>query len=333
MARQLFAAALALAHCATALLDGYVEKTVVEHVVLAGKLNAGVVGNVLAEASTTDPGLLACATADVILSSCIAKGVLETTAPTASAKACLCCYQDYELVEEYSSCASYIYNSFRTQTEAFSTVSQLYEICDAVGTCGAPAPPTRAPTQSVPSAPATTRGQTTQAPKAPVGCTSFINIYTSCSDEIPNFTKASDESLVECFCYDNRGNYNTRFDDYAASCAPWAKTEVPEDYEAISYLADFCEAFPPVTSAGVSITTRRPSTRSSLLGGGGDSSVGPLGEGISVSPPATRQSASSTTTVTTRNSAAFGHRAPTPPGIVAWAANLATVVVGYFFLI
>ena len=30
--------------------------------------------------------------------------------------------------------------------------------------------------------------------------------------------------------YDLLGNYNTKFDDYADSCAPFAKTAIPEEY-------------------------------------------------------------------------------------------------------
>ena len=122
--------ALALARGATAILDDYVNVNVnvVETVIPKG-FNIHVVNHVLAEApTTTDPALNACVSAGVVLSSCAAAGYLDDAASTASAKACLCCYGGLELVDEYSSCASYVSASLPTETEVYSSMFKPSEL-------------------------------------------------------------------------------------------------------------------------------------------------------------------------------------------------------------
>lgn len=127
MARLLFAA-LALGQCATALLDGVVNVVrIQEDTLLAGNnLNVKVVKEVVVAADANDPEISACATADAVLASCVSSGLLQTTAPTASAKACLCCHSGIEVVDKYSSCATYIAKSFPTQSAAYSSKSRSF---------------------------------------------------------------------------------------------------------------------------------------------------------------------------------------------------------------
>jgi len=124
MARLVFAA-LALGQCATALLDGFVNVVrIQEDTLLAGtNLNVKVVKGIVVAADANDPEISACATADAVLASCVSSGLLQTTAPTASAKACLCCRGGVEIVNKYSSCATYISKSFPTQSAAYSSRS------------------------------------------------------------------------------------------------------------------------------------------------------------------------------------------------------------------
>jgi len=111
--------------------------------------------------------------------------------------------------------------------------------------------------------------------------------------------------------------YNTRFDNYASSCAPFAKTAVPEDYSIISALATFCQEFPPQTTGG----------RATATGNAGG--LGGFGLGSTAS---TSTSASATTTVTVRSSQGLAGPAAVP-GVVAWIANLLTFVLSFFVLI
>ncbi|KAK0714559.1 hypothetical protein B0H67DRAFT_215001 [Lasiosphaeris hirsuta] len=317
MVRHLLSA-LTLARVATALLEGYVELVnVIEEVVLPG-INIHAVGGVIVAAATTDAGFSACATADVVLSSCVAAGYLDEGQPTAGAKSCLCCSSTHEFVSEYYTCASYIYEEFPTETEAYSTASLLYDVCETEA-CGAAA--TTTPKKS--SATATAIPETTLAPKAPAGCTSFVSIYASCSDEILGFTTVRASVAADCFCYDKRGDYNTKFDDYASSCLPWAKTEAPEDYEAISILATICEVFTP--TSGLSPTG---------IGGIGITAIGSKSESTSTtSTSSSSRAASSTVTVTVRSSSALAPGRAAPSGMVTWVANMATFVLGLFVLI
>ncbi|KAK1755839.1 hypothetical protein QBC47DRAFT_198026 [Echria macrotheca] len=301
---------------ATAILDKYVTVNYIEDILLAGPVNVKVVNKVVVAADVSDPEISACVTADAVLSSCVASGLLETTAPTASAKDCLCCYGGHEIVSDYSSCATYIAKSYPTETAAFSTVSVLYAIC-ATGTCpygGAAATPTLPPAAS--------RASTTSAP---AGCTSFVSIFNSCSDKLDGFSTLPLSDLASCFCYDKSGNYNTRFDNYASSCAPFAKTADPQDYSVISALGTFCEDYPPITDKSF-----KPSATLGGIGGGGIGGLG--GGGASLSAP-TSSSASATVTVTIKSSSALAPPGAAVPGFVAWAANLLTFVASFFILL
>jgi len=74
---------------------------------------------VIAAATTTDPGLLACVTAEAILDACFAQPGF-TDAPDASQASCLCCYSGTYLEPAYSSCASYISVSAPSDTSDYS---------------------------------------------------------------------------------------------------------------------------------------------------------------------------------------------------------------------
>ncbi|KAK3939848.1 hypothetical protein QBC46DRAFT_139199 [Diplogelasinospora grovesii] len=349
MGRQ-FLSALLLAQGASAFLDRLVNINAV---------NVHVIELVVAAASTTDPGLLACDTAGYIVSSCSAAGSLASTVPTASLEACLCCYKGAELAFEYSSCASYIANSVPKSTDAFTLASGVYSICAGAGTqlCdaagggggggggGGSTPKTSAVSSATRVASSTKQqAQTTAAAAAPAGCTSLINVYSSCSENVPNFTAQPASKLASCFCYDGSGTYNTKFDDYASSCAPWAKTADPTDYSLIQVFETFCAAFPPSqTAAGGAASTTPKSNASGSVGsgsggGGGFASIAGGGSsssstGGSGSGGSDTSSTTSRAAVTVTRSVAFAAPAAAPAGVITWVANLATFVLSFFFLI
>ncbi|KAK0643423.1 hypothetical protein B0T16DRAFT_181623 [Cercophora newfieldiana] len=278
---------LAVAGVAAAFLEEYVTVTHVEEVIFPGKININAVQGIMV-AAVTDAELSACASADVVLSACIASGYLDDAAPTASAKSCLCCYKGLTLSDEYSSCSTYIATSFPTETEAFTTISLLNDIC-ATGTCAA----------TTPTTPTGTSGTATAIP--PAGCTSFVSVYQSCTSKVPGWATIAGSKMADCLCYDLLGKYNTRFDDYASSCAPFAKTAVPSEYSIISALGDFCEAFPPRTTA---------------------KGTGAF-DGIGTKASTTAESASITVTVTAPASPASA-----PGGVaVPWAVGFASLLL------
>ncbi|KAM7198570.1 hypothetical protein V8F20_006100 [Naviculisporaceae sp. PSN 640] len=227
---------------------------------LGGKINNHAVATVIAAATTTDEGLLACATADAITSSCYFAGSFDLTVPIQTIQQCLCCYSSIELDEIYLSCASYIAYSEPTATEAFSIATSLYDICDLSGSCpviGAggggggggtlppdptspdpitptPTPPAPEPQPTVPPAPEIT---------APALCTSLASVWQACSKAIPGFSTAPVSELVDCFCYDKQGSYNTDVQDYADGCESWAKTSATSDYEVVTILQTFCDVY------------------------------------------------------------------------------------------
>ncbi|KAK3312418.1 hypothetical protein B0H66DRAFT_538706 [Apodospora peruviana] len=322
--------ALTLAHTAAALLDGHID--------------VNVVANVLAQATTTNEGLLACATADAILNSCYSAGSLEPTLPTATIANCLCCYQDVELDVVYLACASYVYYTEPTAVDAFSTASSLYEICDAAGTCRAPGgaaqptPPPAPPPPPPPEDPTTTIPPVVETPPAPPPdttpglvsvppvCNSLVDFYNGCSSAIPGFSTAPVGELASCFCYDGSGSYNTDIQDLADGCAPWAKTADPSDYTLIEVLQTFCDVYgaaaaepTPTTTSKLTLTnggggTTRTTADSGSGGGGNAAPFGSFafgnggtgGGGSSPTPTPTSSDSSPSAVVTITKTAASG---------------------------
>jgi len=293
--------ALALAGGATALLEQYVTVTHVEEVVFPGKINVAAVRPVVAAAAVTDAEISACASADVVLSACVASGYLDDGAPTASAKSCLCCYKGLTLIDEYSSCSTYISKSFPTETAAFATISLLYGICET-GTCAAGATP------------ASTRATTTPTVTPPAGCTSFVSVYESCTSKVPG---GAVTKMADCLCYDLVGKYNTKFDDYANSCAPFAKTAVPTEYSIISALGSFCKEFPP------------SSTHSTSKGGG----FGAIGTKPSTTSAPSASSFDTVVTVTAPAAPGGAAGGAAVPAVVVWIASFASFVLSFFVLV
>ena len=77
---------------------------------------------VVAAATTTDPGLMACATAEALADYCYSAGWLDATVPLQTEAACLCCYQGSYVANDFYSCASYIAASARTATAAYTSM-------------------------------------------------------------------------------------------------------------------------------------------------------------------------------------------------------------------
>lgn len=105
MVRRLLAA-LALAHGAAALLEGFVDVLVNVDVRIPKDIVAQAMG-----AATEDEAYNACSSIDSRLYDCYESGWLEPTAPAASVRNCLCCAGTAAIAESYSVCSSYIANS------------------------------------------------------------------------------------------------------------------------------------------------------------------------------------------------------------------------------
>ena len=110
MARRLLAA-LALAHGATALLDGFVDVLVeVNEVQVAPDIFAGI----MQAAAGSDDGYDACVTADAILSSCYDEAYSAPTPPADGGNRCVCCDGTTGNSAVFASCASYALTSATT---------------------------------------------------------------------------------------------------------------------------------------------------------------------------------------------------------------------------
>jgi hypothetical protein len=101
MARR-FLAALALAHSATALIEGPVDVLVKVDIQIPRDAFAD-----LRAAAAADDGSDACRAADDVLMECARAGHLDATTLSNDAVACICCAATTPISAVYSSCASY----------------------------------------------------------------------------------------------------------------------------------------------------------------------------------------------------------------------------------
>ncbi|KAL2131123.1 hypothetical protein VTI74DRAFT_5534 [Chaetomium olivicolor] len=317
MTRQ-FLAALALAHSASALLDGYVDVVVNVDVRVPANVAAGAVN-----AAAGYDGYVACLVADDRIDACYSSGVLASTAPAASAQSCICCAGTTPLAASYSACASYIANDVGQPdaSTVFEAVSRLWVGCSAASGnyCAGHTAAVNGPTKTA-TAPAVDI-------TVPPECSSMMTIYNSCSMEI-DFSTARAREAASCLCYDRSGSFNTEFEDYARTCAVFAKTVVPQDYTVMTRLATICEDYPASTSAKplqfTTVGTRTLSDRP-----------------VFVVPSSTSSTSLSTTQQTSNagqsaetTSTSSGLAAPAAvPGFLAWPANLLTFFLSFFILV
>jgi hypothetical protein len=103
MARR-FLAALALAHGAAALLEGFVDVLVeVNEVRVVPDVFAGI----MQAAAGSDNGYDACVAANDILTSCYNDALSAPTMPADGGNSCACCDDTTAISAVYASCASY----------------------------------------------------------------------------------------------------------------------------------------------------------------------------------------------------------------------------------
>ncbi|KAK4163197.1 hypothetical protein QBC43DRAFT_320151 [Cladorrhinum sp. PSN259] len=337
MAHRLLVA-LALAQASQAFLDDFVEVSVVKTEVFTfvppQNLEAEVIG--AQQQQTNNPGLTACSVANAVFSNCDNRGVLEATAPVASVRDCLCCFSSTALYPIYSSCASYVSNALPAQSTIYSAMSELWDACSALGTglCarGAAASPTLIGGGGPIATTTTTRVISTTAPPA---CTSVAVLLRSCSSKMgAAFSTARDYVVASCLCADAAGDPNTSIEDYASSCAPFAKTAATQDYDLVSILQTFCDANPlhstPTSGAGGGIVfTPIVATGTNGLGG---ISLTPTASGGGGESASTGTNAGANGPATTSSRPGDGNSASgvVVPGVIAWAA---AVVVSFLYAI
>lgn len=151
-----------------------------------------------------------CAIAESVLNACVSSGLVAAGVPAASQQACLCCSDGAAVAGQYSSCATFLAKESPTETSLLSAIATIYGVCATGSTCAVPT-------------------QTQEPP--PPECTSVANLWRECAESSPRLETAALGELAGCLCGDGRGGFNTQFDDYARTCAPWAESVAPEDFE------------------------------------------------------------------------------------------------------
>ena len=113
-----FLAALALAHGAAALFEGFVDVLVrVDVQVTASDIFSGV----LNAAGRDDDGYDACVAANDVLNVCYDDGYLAPTAQIGAANNCVCCLDTTPISKVYSACASYALEQGPGASRAYSS--------------------------------------------------------------------------------------------------------------------------------------------------------------------------------------------------------------------
>ncbi|KAK4240876.1 hypothetical protein C8A03DRAFT_41610 [Achaetomium macrosporum] len=329
MARPVLAV-LALAHSAAAHLNGLTGFA--DDRVDAARFPTGVFAGVIGAAAgdNFDDGYNACVTADAIISDCYSSGLAEATAAVDEADRCFCCESAAPISSVYSVCASYAMDGSPDASIVYQAFTEMYEICSSVGgdiCTGGRGPAATATTRTSP-----TRSSSLEAADItiPPACSSMMEVYSSCYSELGGFQTVGARDAASCFCYDASGEFNTVFEDYAGSCASWARTADTPDYPVITRLATLCDDYAaPISTSALVFTT--VSGRTS--GGSGGFALP-----SSTSSPTTQTTGRANTgsgadAGTTSSSTALAVPGAVVPGFLAWFANLATFVLSFFILI
>ncbi|KAK4192401.1 hypothetical protein QBC35DRAFT_222004 [Podospora australis] len=291
MARKLLSA-LALTQAASAVLEGFVEIVYPVDVTLP-QFDGAFVPMAAQAAAVDDPE---CAPAASRVRGCNDAGYADENVPFATLLSCLCCRSGTTFLPAYSTCASYLFNE-ATGNAASSlgpAMVTFYSACsrEGSGLC-APSTTRLATITGAFLETSTTRTGTSRRStitSMPRACSSVASKVNSCSGELGAGTRRVPESeAAECLCEDTFGTYNTALDDWASSCAPWARTMATEDYVVISRLRSICEDYPPGRS------TRAPSPAASgglggivftpVTGNGDDATATPAPTGDKNSAP------------------------------------------------
>ncbi|KAL2121428.1 hypothetical protein VTJ04DRAFT_5455 [Mycothermus thermophilus] len=277
-----------------------------------------------------------------VLEDCLDAGHLDLTAALYDASQCMCCGgANSPMLTYYSDCASYVINSAsgRDASTLYSYMTELYGACSLWGTCRTSTTSTQRTTQY------TTRSA------VPSVCTSFADIYNSCVFKLDPAT-ADEYDYANCFCTDASGEENTAIQDYAKGCFSYARTSMETiDYSIISYLTDFCDIWAGYTKeteplvlttigtrTGLELTAptqTRTRTIAAAADESGDETIdgdvdGDVDGGDDDGGDGGARDPFRSGTSTATNLA--GLAAPVP-GVVAWLANLATMVLSFFILI
>lgn len=322
MARALFTA-LALAQGAVAVFEGFVEFVDVVHNVdvIAPHIDDAFIPMAAQAAATAAPE---CAPAASRLMACNDAGFLKSDVAYASFVGCLCCDSTTALLPAYSSCASFLFSSATgaVVSTVGSAMATFYSACSREGgarLCGAQSTSAgliiSSATITAPTTTRTTSSRTrTTAVSAPAGCTSLVSMVNSCSTKLgAATTRISDRDAAECLCYDTFDSYNTKIEDYASTCAPFARTSATRDYSLISILQTFCDDNRPAATGRPSAATAGNGASGGIVftpilgGGGGD-------DGLTPTPTGSQQNSvpagASQTESTTRPSGARGWERP-----------------------
>ncbi|KAJ9132538.1 hypothetical protein NKR23_g11191 [Pleurostoma richardsiae] len=302
---------------------------------------------VVAAATETDDGLLACVTAEALEAYCFDAYPDFTDLPAVTQAACLCCYSASNVADTYGSCADYISeSSMRQYSTEYTVQSAVQEFCFSQGNvCGGALPTATATATStsefVPASTTTTTSRaraTTSATTSasgsddvePEACTSAAYIVASCSQSVDDFTDLPARSQASCVCYSG-STYTTAFDDYVASCATYISTASPDIYTDYASLTTFCEDYTPAAT-----TSSSPRSTSSPLAFGTTETTATRSSSStssSTSPTATTtvtvQAGGGSSATTTTAAAALAAR----DGPVGWAVNGLTFLLSFFFLI
>ncbi|KAI5459783.1 hypothetical protein BGZ63DRAFT_425739 [Mariannaea sp. PMI_226] len=223
-----------------------------------------------------------CSAVAAYVDECIPAISGTTTALDASSLlSCACCVSATPIHTLYSECSSYLVHEGGTSfRDTYSAYSELYQACGRENYC---AQGTNTPT--------TTAYDTKSYAPA---CSKMVDIYTSCTKKVDNFTDLPNRKQAGCLCCHTEGHtahWTNALDNYARTCAAWAKTGDETAFRAARLLATLCDNYTDVCRSHA--TTHRSATTTT------DSSAVKTVDSTSHSPSRDQEAATVTVTVQT----------------------------------
>ncbi|KAM0562419.1 hypothetical protein ACHAPJ_002109 [Fusarium lateritium] len=244
----------------------------------------------------SDPEYATCEQAVSIVQDCVSQvgGVdAAATADPTALVACACCDGRSNNAPIYSACSGYLSEEAPENTSQYQAYGTLYNACKLVPKCtgGSGSASGSNGGSSVtrgsgggsgdndssasaggsrPTATTTEEDDTATITTSPAeqtyasACVDMLSIFTSCSKKDREFTALPFKEQAECYCCRGSGTrltWTDAMDNYASTCADWARTGEPDTaYNVAKTFATFCNHFTDVCSIAAARTSESEAT-------------------------------------------------------------------------
>lgn len=248
---------------------------------VAAQLNLPVGALNIAAINQNDPEFAVCTDIADKISECVSDlgGTTGlTTADPIAVVECACCDGGRAIATSYSVCSDYLSEEggFEARSQ-YSAYGDLYSACALQAECrggsgssgttrtrvGGPVVTTTSTDDDDDRSTITSSASAEQT--YATACEDMVGVFNSCSNKIDDFTELPFKDQASCYCC--RGSsltWTDQFDQYAKTCASWARTGEPETaYTVARSFATFCEQFTDACEGAATATEETTTTRGS----------------------------------------------------------------------